>query len=213
MKKPFTKKKQYKNIPSKKFKFSSSHSPRGQQSQLKFPAKRKKIREKTINHDKGSVTDLNKIKHVVPLQYQPVSTGEEIVKIQKEECSESDAEIDVDELEPIKGTILMKENSEKISAILKEETVEQNYIKEVKIEEVITLDTASNNEDECLKRQLESVDEHVFKFLTSCETPTSEYYLEDNIITEAEKFIHSEFFKGRPTKTPSRYLKVVFYFS
>lgn len=212
-KKPCTKKKQYKNISSKKFKFSS-HLPRGQQSQLKFPAKRKKIREKTINHDKGSVTDLNKIKHVAPVQYHPVSTGEEIVKIQKEECSESDAEIDVDvdvdELKPVKGTILIKDDSEKISAILKEETaVKQNYIKDVKIEEAITLVTASsNNEDECLKRQLESVDEPVFKFLTSCETPTSEYYLEDNIITEAEKFIHSEFFKGRPTKTPSRYLKI-----
>lgn len=142
------------------------------------------------------------------------------MKIKKEEYLESDTEIDVDVDEQdvvssVKEKILIKEDSAKC-AILKEETVmQQNDIKKIEIEEDVVTETvigSNNNEDECLKRQLESLEESVFKFLTTFETPTSEYLLEDNVITEAEKFIHSEFFKGRPTKTPSRYLKVEFYY-
>lgn len=45
-------------------------------------------------------------------------------------------------------------------------------------------------------------------FLKSIDLPKTEYSVDQEKISDLEKFVHFEFFEGRPTKTPMRYLKV-----
>lgn len=56
--------------------------------------------------------------------------------------------------------------------------------------------------------ELSSLDPEVIQQLMDMSFPSSEMKIEENAISEVEKFIHFEFFEGRPTKTPARYLKV-----
>lgn len=57
---------------------------------------------------------------------------------------------------------------------------------------------------------------HSFKDYPEClaaiiedtQTPTAEHPLDHRTITELEKYFHAEFFEGRPTKTPERYMKI-----
>lgn len=44
--------------------------------------------------------------------------------------------------------------------------------------------------------------------LESLETPLEELKIADGTVTEMEKYFQPEFFQGRPTKTPQRYLKI-----
>lgn len=55
---------------------------------------------------------------------------------------------------------------------------------------------------------MSTLPEDLAKELLSLEKPTNEITIVQNSISELEKLVHSEFFEGRPTKTPSRYLKV-----
>lgn len=58
--------------------------------------------------------------------------------------------------------------------------------------------------------------QHNFKDYPDCLTaimedpqkPTAEHPLDHRTITELEKYFHAEFFKGRPTKTSERYMKI-----
>lgn len=52
------------------------------------------------------------------------------------------------------------------------------------------------------------ISESTRKDLTTLEVPKFELILERNSIGDVEKAINNEFFEGRPTKTPTRYLKV-----
>lgn len=44
--------------------------------------------------------------------------------------------------------------------------------------------------------------------LSSMDVPTEELRMNMQSVTDMEKYFHSEFFKGRPTKTPERYVKI-----
>lgn len=73
-----------------------------------------------------------------------------------------------------------------------------------------------NNEQEMGNKQkltidLSILDEPIVKALTNLNTPKFEVTVNPNFISEVEKVIHGEFFEGRPTKTPLRYLKVRFH--
>lgn len=46
------------------------------------------------------------------------------------------------------------------------------------------------------------------KQLNSLDVPIKEVVLDENVVSDMEKYLHFEFFEGRPTKTPDRYLKV-----
>jgi len=50
--------------------------------------------------------------------------------------------------------------------------------------------------------------EEIVKQLESMELPTAELVLDQNGITDLEKYVNADFFDGRPAKTPERYLKV-----
>lgn len=115
---------------------------------------------------------------------------------------DEDIEIDIDEV---------KENSGPIENGI---FIENNC---VKLEENVTQDLP-DNEAEKPEQMIENVDttseitkdvdENLLSILKSNDFPTKECILEENEISDAEKFIHSEFFEGKSVKTPGRYLKV-----
>lgn len=45
----------------------------------------------------------------------------------------------------------------------------------------------------------------------SLEIPICELILSQDVVTDLEKCFNGEFFEGRSTKTPDRYLRVLFY--
>lgn len=49
------------------------------------------------------------------------------------------------------------------------------------------------------------------KELNSLEEPQSETILDHSVVTELEKYVNPDFFEGRPSKTPERYLRVSFW--
>lgn len=58
------------------------------------------------------------------------------------------------------------------------------------------------------KLNLNHLSPDVLKQLNCLEQPTEELILPVHEISELEKYFHSEFFEGRPTKTPERYMKI-----
>lgn len=122
----------------------------------------------------------------------PRNSGE-IVRVQK---AESDIEVDI------------LSNSEEDLIIT--ESYEDDTIGS--IEEISVDDSESSwmNDDKTLKRleELKETDESTSYVLESLEVPHAEILLEAANISNLERFLHSEFFIQRPTKTPERYLKI-----
>jgi hypothetical protein len=134
-------------------------------------------------------TDYESVKVNAPIIF--VSKGEELVRIQKVSNESDDSDVDVDDDDDdVKP--LVTQHSVNISEVPSEvaELCEEKPIVCVP-------------ENDCS----EVVEENskVFEF----PMPTCEIVL-DGEIGEQEKEVHFEFFSGRPTKTPSRYLKVNF---
>jgi hypothetical protein len=128
----------------------------------------------------------------------PICEGEEIVKISKDD-SDSDVEIDVEDSDEL--------NADK--AII--EDVRESPKSEMKKIENENCDSAMNSKQQKIYIDLSTLDEPIAKELTSLEKPQAEVNISENYISELEKVVHSEFFEGRPTKTPLRYLKVVLF--
>jgi protein MYSM1 len=125
----------------------------------------------------------------------PICEGEEIVKISKDD-SDSDVEIDVEDSDEL--------NADK--AII--EDVRESPKSEMKKIENENCDSAINSKQQKIYIDLSTLDEPIAKELTSLEKPQAEVNISENYISELEKVVHSEFFEGRPTKTPLRYLKI-----
>ncbi|KAF5305231.1 hypothetical protein FQR65_LT07770 [Abscondita terminalis] len=122
--------------------------------------------------------------------------GEEIIKISKE-TSDDELDLDVENDDSQKENVKVEIKAEQDNKCIEDkETVKsENSFEE--IEKV----------EECSKKSSDLPGE-VTKQLMSMEIPTSEVILAKDMITDLEKYIHSEFFEGRPTKTPNRYLKI-----
>lgn len=92
--------------------------------------------------------------------------------------------------------------------------IKQERVSESEITESPELNTecAEKIKDKDLKTKkmpdLNDLDDDVKDELNSLKVPHQELELETNFISKLEKAIHYEFFEDRPTKTPSRYLKV-----
>ena len=56
--------------------------------------------------------------------------------------------------------------------------------------------------------QLSDLSPEDLDIMTGMDVPTGECTMDENKITEIEKFVHREFFEGRSAKTPERYLMV-----
>ncbi|XP_059475457.1 histone H2A deubiquitinase MYSM1-like isoform X2 [Neocloeon triangulifer] len=130
-------------------------------------------------------------KHTGPVIF--VSEGEELVRIQKASDDSDDSEIDIDDGDntcDVKKLIL-KEESEP-EAVVSNKVLQPEV--DCKVEEVAFAEL----EEEKVGK------EKIFTF----PLPLQEVSLDPEIVTDQEKDVHFEFFTGRPTKTPSRYLKI-----
>ncbi|GLV32847.1 uncharacterized protein CBL_00446 [Carabus blaptoides fortunei] len=176
---------------------------------------RKKLKvERIVSKTKIDQNDISsKIKlEPSPPVIMPVSSCEEVIKIKKENSeSESDTEIDIDideddrdipkiqeEIPEIKEKVEEKKNS------VNEEMIPQDTV----IESTSTDNGFVENPRDVISRRFKNTDDALLNVLTSLDVPTDECLLDTNTITDLEKCVHSEFFEGRPTKTPSRYLKI-----
>lgn len=152
----------------------------------------------------------------------PVLEGE-IIRLQKEggaDDSKSDSEIDIDgdddncDVTPEKLSSPVKEEKE----LIKEEPVEASPVETVPetapVLEPLQEPAESESKSECESSETDSkciktksvVDEPqpVFTF----PVPLEERIVDVATITDEEKTIHWDFFEGRPSKTPERYMKI-----
>lgn len=63
-------------------------------------------------------------------------------------------------------------------------------------------------EPEETKLNLNNLNPDLMRLLNSHDEPFEELVLSPDNVSELEKYFHSEFFEGRPTKTPERYTKI-----
>lgn len=148
----------------------------------------------TINHDADSGFNFNEINLSIKV---PVES--EVVNVKNE--SDSDIEIDIESDAPV-------ELNHPLPAIGKSiEHIDEDAYKRLP-ERKIKIELKSGPiPDEVLIPKTE----HSTKLsneLESMETPIEELHVHGDTVTELEKFFHPEFFEGRPTKTPERYLKI-----
>lgn len=144
----------------------------------------------------------------------PVCDGEVVVKIIKENDTESDTDVDID-VEDGDDFIKTKDNST-IPQIKTDKVEEKHEVdhppdtqKDLKTSNV-KKNNLSNLNKSLPKRgpQFEELPESVIKDLLSMEEPTAEVSISREEISDVEKYLFYEFFEGRPTKTPERYLHV-----
>ncbi|XP_065343263.1 histone H2A deubiquitinase MYSM1-like isoform X2 [Cloeon dipterum] len=131
-----------------------------------------------------------------------VSEGEELIRIQKSTEDSEDSEIDIDDDEG--GDLMLPKvtvTSDQVESAAQSVPIVQEPEIEVKCESKSDLeDKVSYDYEE--KPPVET--EKVFNF----SIPTQELVMDLDVITDEEKAVHFEFFTGRPTKTPARYLKI-----
>ncbi|KAK4875298.1 hypothetical protein RN001_011720 [Aquatica leii] len=131
--------------------------------------------------------------------------GEEIIKISKEDTDdELDLDVENDDSQKENITISTETNTDANH----ENVTDYKQQNDNKIEKPIV---DRMEEAEKLTKStscLPIMKDEVSKQLMSMEIPTSEVILAKDVITELEKYFHSEFFEKRPTKTPNRYLKI-----
>lgn len=127
-----------------------------------------------------------------------INSGE-IIRVAKEE---SDVEVDI------------LSNSED-DVIIMEPTGDEESNEDISIDDADSswTDPAPSEEtvvDEILIRvqELKESDQNTFVLLESQDVPIREFNIEASSISNLERFMHSEFFLNRPTKTPERYLKI-----
>lgn len=117
--------------------------------------------------------------------------------------SDSDIEIDIESDAPVElRTISSPDAAKPVEHI---RTVEAKRILTPKIETAQKF--RKNHSNDLLLPKIE-YDTVLSRELESMETPTEELKLHNDLVSELEKFFHPEFFEGRPTKTPERYLKI-----
>lgn len=66
----------------------------------------------------------------------------------------------------------------------------------------------SDDETQKKLKELSESDEVTYQLMEDLQIPETELILEASNISNLERFVHSEFFVQRPTKTPERYLKI-----
>lgn len=150
----------------------------------------------TINHDAESGSSLDPRRTIAPeyIQAQLVQND-----------SDSDLEIDIESdaevpLPKASFEIKIENKSEVPTVILARPTVDRSiHLKHCHDEKEIDMKIASKRRE---------YPNEIATLIESHEMPTTEVRLNLSEVTELEKYFHSEFFEGRPTKTPERYLKI-----
>lgn len=143
----------------------------------------------TINHDvenNGNMRNSSTRKQI----------ESEIVKVENE--SDSDVEVDIESDTPSEFV----DQKPVISPPPELQTIQENkknIVVAMKIEEKPEIKT---------EPVIKLYDDELARDLETMEIPKEELKLTPNMVTPLEKYFHSEFFEGRPTKTPERYFKI-----
>ncbi|CAB3380042.1 Hypothetical predicted protein [Cloeon dipterum] len=157
---------------------------------------------RTLDSDRTGATrsSIDEKKPTGPIIF--VSEGEELIRIQKSTEDSEDSEIDIDDdeggdlmLAKVTVTSDQVESAAQIVPIVQEPEIEVKCESKSDLEDKISYDYEE-------KPPVET--EKVFNF----SIPTQELVMDLDVITDEEKAVHFEFFTGRPTKTPARYLKI-----
>ncbi|CAH0555880.1 unnamed protein product [Brassicogethes aeneus] len=171
---------------------------------------REQVRQKTVKfmNECSKKTEITKVEITTGVGLSvPICEGEEIIKLKKVE-NESDEDVDID-IEDNDDNYELKPKLTKkveIKEPMKPETTDQNIKKESIIEECDKESPNSLHNNQFV--DLSVYNDKTVKQLMSLEEPTEEFLLNDNVIIELEKAVVSEFFEGRGSKTPERYLKI-----
>ncbi|KAF5276270.1 hypothetical protein FQA39_LY06619 [Lamprigera yunnana] len=130
--------------------------------------------------------------------------GEEVVKISKE-SSDEDIDLDVENDDFQQENFVEAKTKKNVTSLH-----ENNVSSEVTESEIqrVSVRQEDKMEDSVQTFQSVDADNEVRKQLMNMDVPKGEVLLSKDIITDLERSVHTEFFEGRPTKTPSRYLKI-----
>lgn len=125
-----------------------------------------------------------------------------IFQAQVKEDSDSDVEIDIESDTP--NDLIESHDSSAMFSIVKVEPLVSTpeKVPPLKIKAV------KKKEPEETKLNLNNLDPDLLRALNNPNEPTEEWILPLHDVSELEKYFHSEFFEGRPTKTPERYTKI-----
>lgn len=125
-------------------------------------------------------------------------------QIKVEHESESDVEVDIESDAP--NDFIESHDSCAMFSIVKTEPsltpIQSEKVPPLKIKAI------KKREPEEVKINLNHLDPELLRILNSLDVPTEELVLTLHNVNELEKYFHSEFFEGRPTKTPERYMKI-----
>jgi len=180
----------------------------------KRPKKEKKIRPANVKkfhkHHSASAKNPEPVKAPVRtpchVYVDPKNSGE-IVRVEKNVIDE---DVEVDILSNSEDDLMITE--EPSAEDIDDSFEDISLIDDVDgVGDVLTFFSyAAENQDETASKlqQLKETDEETYQLLESEEIPDKEILLEPSTISNLEKFVHSEFFCNRPTKTPERFLRI-----
>lgn len=117
--------------------------------------------------------------------------------------SESDIEIDIESDTP--NDLIESHDSRAMFSIVKSEPTEPMMPEKVP---PLKIKAIKKKEPEPPKLNLKQINPELLSVLNDPNGPMTELVLPLHEVSELEKYFHSEFFEGRPTKTPERYKKI-----
>lgn len=133
----------------------------------------------------------------------PVCRGEEVIKIQKENLSESGSDIEIDiEDDDTRGCKMI---SNSITNDVKTQSI---HSKPIKYDKSNNVDIKNETTKQPAKLDFSGLSTSLVCLLKSEKYPEKEYLLPENSVTELEQFVFNDFYEGRGTKTPNRYLRI-----
>ncbi|XP_031628199.1 histone H2A deubiquitinase MYSM1-like [Contarinia nasturtii] len=154
----------------------------------------------TINHEADTEYTSNIDDEILQLNSKPNISSNK-AKIRHE--SESDVEIDIESDTP--NDLIESHDSSAMFSIVKSEPTEPITSEKVP---PLKIKAIKKKEPEEPKLNLNDIDPELLRVLNNPDGPTEELVLPLHQVSELEKYFHSEFFEGRPTKTPERYTKI-----
>lgn len=151
----------------------------------------------TINHDAESGSSLD------PRRVSSIGSSEFIPTRLSQDDSDSDLEIDIEsdveiKMEPFE----MRTESERNAPVAPPAQQLTDYS--------ANHNTSEDSETDVVKIEPKHREypNEIASMVESLEVPAIEVRVNLTEVTELERYFHSEFFEGRPTKTPERYLKI-----
>lgn len=197
-----------------KKKIKAINKKRAQQQTIKEKKKkRKKHRRSRSDSFKRTSSKNNTTSHEMNFLEPKTSlmnyvNSGEIIRVEKA-MEESDVDVDIMSNESDDEIVQIDSNEVEIEEVEDDVSVEvQDTVDDV---DGNWIETPTNDLQILINTKLQQLaesDRNTFRLLENTGIPTVEMRLDPNYISDLEKFMHAEFFVGRPTKTPERFLKI-----